>query len=255
MRLNWEIGMTAFSAAFFRPSEKTLPPTGAGRAEILVAGMPFIALPGGALWHEADRVLVVADLHLEKGSSYARRGELLPPYDSGATLATLSTLVVSLDPAVVIALGDSFHDNGGAERLGAYDRSALSALQRGRDWIWIAGNHDDDLPAELAGTHASELRLGDVVFRHEPASGDAAIGEIAGHLHPAARVAGPRGSVRRKCFLGDGMRSILPAFGALAGGLNVLSAPFGPLFPVGFTAYVLGASAVYPVARNRLVGG
>jgi len=178
---------------------------------------------------------------------------LLPPYDTAATLAALSALVFSLDPATVIALGDSFHDNGGAGRLERYDREALRAVQRGRDWIWIAGNHDDDLPPELDGSRVDSVSMLGVTFRHEP-SLDPDEPEIAGHLHPAARVYGSRGSVRRKCFVGDPIRLILPAFGALTGGLNVMTPVFAPLFPAGFTTYVLGADAIYPVPRSRLGG-
>lgn len=225
----------------------------ARRSQTLVGDVPFDVLAEGCLWQPGDRLLVVADLHLEKASSFARRGELLPPYDTAATLAALSALVFNLDPVTVIALGDSFHDNDGANRLGAYDRRALHALQRGREWIWIAGNHDDDLPDDLVGERVDAVSWQGVEFRHEPTP-DAAAPEIAGHLHPAARVYGRRGSVRRKCFVGDETRLILPAFGALTGGLNVLAPVFKPLFPGGFTAYVLSSGGVYPVSQARLHG-
>ena len=116
-------------------------------ALIGVAGVVLEAFADGALWWADRRMLVVADLHLEKGSSYARRGQLLPPYDTAETLARLARLVTRLDPAVVVALGDSFHDGEGAARLSARDGDALRALQRGRDFVWIAGNHDPGPPA------------------------------------------------------------------------------------------------------------
>jgi DNA ligase-associated metallophosphoesterase len=226
----------------------------AAAAEIFVAGQFFTALVNGALWRADDRLLIVADLHLEKGSAFARRGEMLPPYDTAATLAALTAAIFRLEPACVIALGDSFHDNGGAERMSAYDRRALRALQTGRDWIWIAGNHDDDLPDNVGGERSDSLMIGELTLRHEPSAGEA-YGEIAGHLHPAARVAGRGGSVRRRCFVGDGTRLVLPAFGAYAGGLNVLDEAFAPLFADEFNAFLLGAEAVYRVSSQRLRAG
>ncbi len=222
------------------------------RAEIEVAGESFEALASGALWRQDDRTLIVSDLHLEKGAAYARRGQMLPPYDTAATLAALSVLVFGFNPATVIALGDSFHDNEGARSLNPYDRSALLALQRSRNWVWIAGNHDDDLPPEIGGDHAGSLSLGPLVLRHEPAGGAAGDGEIAGHFHPAARVVGRGGSVRRRCFAGDGRRLIMPAFGAFAGGLNVLEPVVASLFLRPLTAFVLGSENVYRVPRSRL---
>jgi DNA ligase-associated metallophosphoesterase len=180
--------MTAIATNGIAPT-----PTAAG-ADIVVADMPFTALASGALWCDEERTLIVADLHFEKGSAFARRGQMLPPYDTAVTLAALSALVFRLDPARVVALGDSFHDNDGALRLQAYDRAALASLQRGREWIWIAGNHDDDLPDMLDGDRADEVSLGAVILRHEPSERDG-FGEIAGHLHPAARVAGRASAV------------------------------------------------------------
>ena len=176
--------------------------TGAGTA-IEVAGVSLQALAEGALWWAEERLLVVADLHLEKASSFARRGQFLPPYDTGVTLAALGCLIAALQPRVVVALGDSFHDDDGAVRLGAADKTTLAALQSGREWIWIAGNHDRVAPAGLGGASVTDLALGPLVFRHEPRP-HASPGEIAGHLHPAARVASRLGSVRRRCFIGDG---------------------------------------------------
>jgi DNA ligase-associated metallophosphoesterase len=221
------------------------------RALIGVAGVMLEALPEGVLWWADQRLLVVADLHLEKGSSFARRGQLVPPYDTLDALTRLARLVQALDPAMVIALGDSFHDDGGAARLSPHDSSALAALQSGRDWVWIAGNHDAE-PNGLAGTHATALAVGPLLFRHTPAAGPV-MGEVAGHLHPAARVFGNGRSVRRRCFAGDGYRLVLPAFGAYAGGLNVLHSAFAGLFAAAtFRAFMLGDDRVYPVGRRAL---
>lgn len=220
-----------------------------------VFGVVVEAFPEGALWWDHERLLVVADLHLEKGSFFARRGQFLPPYDTAETLERLATLVRRLDPRVVVALGDSFHDNAGAERLSARDGSALAAMQAGREWVWIAGNHDPQPPTGLAGACVETFAVGPLTFRHQPASA-AADGEVAGHLHPCARVIGLGRSVRRPCFIGDGLRLILPAFGAYTGGLDVLDPAFGELFSAStFRAYVLGEDRVYPVAQRALRAG
>jgi DNA ligase-associated metallophosphoesterase len=219
---------------------------------VAVAGVVLEAFPEGVLWWADQRLLVVADLHLEKGSAFARRGQLLPPYDTAATLARLARLVVRLEPAVVVSLGDSFHDDGGAARLSRRDRATLSALQSGRDWVWIAGNHDPAAPAGLDGTHLDALAIGAVRFVHEPQP-MAASGEIAGHLHPAARVAGRGRSVRRRCFVGDGERLVMPAFGAYTGGLNVMDQAFAGLFTIrSLRAFMLGEDRVYAVGSKAL---
>jgi len=216
-----------------------------------VAGVVLEALPAGALWWADERLLVVADLHLEKGSAFARRGQLLPPYDTTETLARLAHLVARFAPRTLISLGDGFHDDGGAARLSVPDAQRIAALQAGRDWIWVAGNHDPR-PQAIAGEHVTTLSVGPLIFRHEPATG-AARGEISGHLHPSARVAGQARSVRRRCFAGDGHRMIMPAFGAYTGGLNVLDRAFAGLFVTNtFRAFLLGDARVYAVGPHRL---
>lgn len=211
----------------------------------------FLADPMGALyWHE-ERLLAVADLHLEKGSAYAARRRLfLPPYDTATTLAALAVLIARYAPRAVMALGDSFHDVGGGERLSAQDRATLRSLQRGRDWIWIAGNHDPVLPADLGGARTPEIAIDGILFRHKPeATGES---EIAGHFHPMARVAGTVGSVRRRCFVSDGVRCVLPAFGAYAGGLNLRDRAFAALFShAAVYAHVLGRDRVYRVSQEQ----
>ncbi len=163
-------------------------------------------------------------------------------------------MVGRLGPSCVICLGDSFHEDGASERLGAPDRACLVALQRGRDWIWVAGNHDRDRPRGVPGAFAEAVAIGPLTLVHEPTAGPVQ-GEIAGHLHPAARVVGSAGSVRGRCFVADAARLILPAIGAYAGGLNILEPPFHALFGGAFDAHVLGANAVYKVDRSRLRPG
>src|SRR5206468_1828919 len=133
-----------------------------------LVGVEFLADLSGALFWQEQSLLVVSDLHLEKGSSFAARGVLLPPYDTIATLSRLAAVISRHDPRMVIALGDSFHDRTAHGRLSADDRKAVGALQTGRDWVWISGNHDPALPRDLSGTVADEVAIGPVTFRHEP---------------------------------------------------------------------------------------
>src|SRR5476649_2470818 len=156
------------------------------RASRLVIGeVSLLADLSGALFWKEQRLLVVSDLHLEKGSSFAARGVLLPPYDTIATLGRLAAVIARHDPRMVIALGDSFHDRDAHNRLSTPDRDAIAALQAQRDWIWISGNHDPALPSDLGGVVAHEVAIGPIAFRHQPTG---AAGEIAGHLHPKARI-------------------------------------------------------------------
>jgi DNA ligase-associated metallophosphoesterase len=217
-----------------------------------IAGVTAVLDPAGALWLAGSRTLVVADLHLEKGSSFARRGMFLPPYDTGATLAALANLIARRNPARLICLGDSFHDSGGFGRLSETDRARLGALQRGREWVWIAGNHDRELPAQIGGEIAPDFACDGLSFRHEPTAA-AAPGEIAGHLHPAAKIRGNGRAVRCRAFATDGRRMVLPAFGVLTGGLNVLDRAFAPLFAAGALRPVLiGGDRLFPVAFSAL---
>jgi uncharacterized protein len=218
---------------------------------IALAGTMLVADPAGALYWPDERLLVVADLHLEKGSAFAKRGVLLPPYDTATTLARLARVIERYVPRLVIALGDSFHDGHGPSRMSGDDRAALTLLQRGRDWIWIAGNHDPDPPDGIGGHFADCLALGPLTFRHQP-SPVPCDGEIAGHLHPLARVAQRGRAVRRRCFASDRRRLVMPAFGAYAGGLNVRDrAIFGLFGTLAFTAHMLGTQRLFAVAAER----
>ncbi len=219
---------------------------------IEVAGHPAVMDPAGALWLPECRTLVVADLHMEKSSSFARRGMLLPPYDTGATLGALGAVVERRNPARVMCLGDSFHDSGGYGRLSGPSLAMLSTLQRARDWIWVSGNHDPDLPRTIYGEKVAEVDIRGLLFRHEPLAG-AAPGEVAGHLHPAAKIRGTGRTVRCRAFATDGLRMVLPAFGVLAGGLNVLDRAFAPLFAAGtLRAVLIGGGRLFPVAYRAL---
>jgi DNA ligase-associated metallophosphoesterase len=214
-----------------------------------IAGVTLLADFSGALFWQEQSLLVVSDLHLEKGSSFAARGVLLPPYDTAATLSRLAAVIARHDPRMVIALGDSFHDRTAHERLCATDREAIAALQTRRDWIWISGNHDPALPSDLGGIVASEVCIGPIAFRHEPTG---AVGEIAGHLHPKARVPTRGRTVERRCFACDGERAVMPSFGAYTGGLSIRDKAFARIFGTpGFMAHVLGDNRVHTITASR----
>jgi DNA ligase-associated metallophosphoesterase len=217
--------------------------------EVEIAGAELVVDPAGILWWPAERLLAVADLHFEKASSFARYGALLPPFDTAATLARLCEAIMRYRPRAVLALGDSFHDGDGPQRLGDTDRDMIAALQQGRDWVWVAGNHDPDPAVGIGGVFTPELSVGAVIFRHEP-KGQA--GEIAGHLHPMARISARGRSVSRKCSAIDGERMVMPAFGAFTGGLNIRAAAFVNVFgALSFRAHMLGATRLYAVDAIR----
>jgi hypothetical protein len=218
---------------------------------IAIAGQRVIARPSGALWIEVEGALIVADLHFEKGSSFAARGQLLPPYDTSETLARLEAEVAALSPRLIVFLGDALHDGEAEARLAEGDRQRIVALAHGCELVWIAGNHDPAGPRALPGECMAELTLGLVRLVHEPAPRPAA-GEIAGHLHPCALVPGAGG--RRRCFATDGERLILPAFGAYAGGLNVRDPAIHGLLGPKKLAAVLGAGRVHAIPWRALRG-
>jgi DNA ligase-associated metallophosphoesterase len=221
-------------------------------AALRVNGVELVADLSGALWWPARGTLVVADLHLEKGSSFAARGSLLPPYDTTATLARLEDAIARRQPARVIALGDSFHDRAAAARLPADAAARLAALVGATEWLWIAGNHD---PAGGAGPWGGDVRDavtdGALSFRHDAADGDSA-GAVCGHYHPKATLPlGPR-RLAARCFVTDGRRLVLPAFGAYAGGLDVFAPALRALFRGGFDAFLLAPRRVVAASHTRL---
>lgn len=233
----------AVARAYSRSESKTL--------EIDVEGESVVLHPAGAAFLPRHATLVVSDLHLEKASSFGRKGIFLPPHETGATLAALQAAIDDIQPQRVVTLGDNFHDRGGPERMMPADRDRLCTLVRARDWTWIVGNHDPELPRSLGGLIAAEAKVGRLVLRHIPSSSGGARGEIAGHLHPVVRISGGRRSARRRCFLSDGSRLLMPAFGTLAGGLDTRSDAVRRLFgSTSPTAFVPGDTRVYPVSAN-----
>ena len=221
-------------------------PSPCGGLRLWLHGEAVVLRASGGLWSPGHETLVVADLHLEKGSAYAARGQMLPPYDTRETLRRLGLEVAALRPRRVILLGDTFHDRGSEDRLAPDDAEALRALASGLSLLWLVGNHDADGPRALPGETADDFDLGALRLRHEPGQGPSP-GEVAGHLHPCARVVASRGSVRRRCFVTDGERIVLPAFGAYAGGLNIRDPAISALFGQPPLAGALGVGRVHAV--------
>lgn len=183
------------------------------------AGTELMALPQGALFWPARRALLVADLHFEKASFFARFGQMLPPYDSIATLSDLAAIVAATGARELWCLGDSFHDRQGCQRLSEEARGRLTALTASLDWTWITGNHDAGLIDHCGGTIRCEAEVEGLVLRHQADPGEARP-ELSGHFHPALRLALRGRRVRRRCFVATQTKLVLPAFGALTGGLD-----------------------------------
>ncbi len=218
---------------------------------IRLLGVRALMRSSGALWLEEARTLIVADLHLEKGSAYASRGQLLPPFDTGDSLGRLEREAAALDPQMLVLLGDSFHDRMSEDRLAPENAERLQALAAARRLTWIVGNHDSEAPRFMPGDAADLIQVQGLMLRHEPHSGPYP-GEVSGHLHPCARVAASAGRVRRRCFVTDGERVILPAFGAFAGGLNIRDQAFSGLFARQPIAAVLGKARVHAIGWRSL---
>ncbi len=220
-------------------------------APVHIAGERLMLDPAGVMHWPARRMLVVADLHFEKGSAFAARGRLVPPYDTRETLSRLTPLLRRYGPHRIVFLGDSFHDAEGSARLSEHDRAALIAALDGIEITWVAGNHDPTPPAGLPGQAVEELRDGPLTFRHIPAP--RAVGEVAGHLHPRAVAPTRAGGVARPCFVSDGRRVLMPAFGAYTGGLDTTDPAIATLFPRGGRAFLIGSERLYsfPMAARR----
>jgi DNA ligase-associated metallophosphoesterase len=226
-----------------------------GGVALALNGTVAVLRGSGALWLTRSRTLVVSDLHLEKGSSYAARGQLLPPYDTKDTLDRLEAELEALQPRTLVMLGDSFHDARAVARIEPLQAQRVLRLAAGRELVWIVGNHDvqdersalGGLPGEIAETWS----VGALLLRHEPAA-NYAPGEVAGHLHPCAKLVRAGRGVRKRCFLTDGRRLIMPAFGAYTGGLNVLDAAYEGLFEGPASAAALGPRRVHLLPLSGL---
>ena len=201
--------------------------------------------PLGALVWPAMHTLVVSDLHLEKGSACAVRGQLVPPWDTHLTLDRLALLLRRHRPRTVVALGDSFHDVGGHARMAPADAARLTDMARSAEFVWVLGNHDP-LPPALPGIATDAWTQAGLVFRHEATKG--ARGEVSGHHHPKATVETRASAVTRPCFVLDQARIMLPALGAYTGGLDIRHPSIARLFPRGGRVALLGRDRLFSFA-------
>jgi len=187
------------------------------------AGEEFLITSGRALYWPRERALLVADLHLEKASFFARHGQMLPPYDSRETLERLASAIHETGARRVFSLGDNFHDVGGPGRLEPHAAGMLCALTRATDWVWITGNHDPHLGKSVGGSVAEEMEVAGLILRHKAQEGETRP-ELSGHFHPRLHLTVRDRRIRRPCaVIGGGHgggRMILPAFGALTGGMD-----------------------------------
>lgn len=206
----------------------------------------------GALWLPRTRTLCAADLHFEKGSSFAARGQMLPPFDTHETIARLEAEAEALNPARIVLLGDSFHDGEAEDRMHGEAAARIARLAYAREFVWIVGNHDGDGPRGLPGEIVDSIDVETLTLTHEPLPGHKP-GEVAGHLHPCARVGAYGRVVRSRCFATDGERMVLPAFGAFTGGLDLRDEAYAGLFKEPPTAAVIGRDRVHPVGWEMLV--
>jgi hypothetical protein len=221
------------------------------RIAIVVNGESLVAHASGALWHGATRTLVVSDLHFEKGSAFAARGSMLPPYDTRETLRRLDAVARLFNPLTLLSLGDAFHDAGAEARMDDEDAALLDDLSRRMRLVFVFGNHDPAPPARVKCDAAFDWRLGALLFRHLPETFEA--GEIVGLYHPAARVRITARLVRGRCFVKAGERLVMPAFGAYAGGLDVLDPAF-PYADAPFDALLSDGGELYAFPKRALVG-
>jgi len=215
--------------------------------KIRFADHDFILDPSGALLWPARKMLIVADLHLEKSSHFARRGYFLPPYDSHETLTRLMTLLLKTETERLLILGDCFHDRNGYDRLSQEDYRIFDEL-RDYDPIWIRGNHDGDFVPPGMASHDVYVEDG-ISFRHEPS---ATLHEISGHLHPKATISYKGSLISRPCFIRDAAKMIIPAFGSYTGGLDVLDHAIAQFFPGPAGIHLLGENKIYAVPIDLL---
>jgi DNA ligase-associated metallophosphoesterase len=218
---------------------------------MILNGVKIVLDLSGALFVPDMSMLIVSDLHLEKGSAIAARGLPVPPYDTAKTLDKIKQAAARHRPAQIVSLGDSFQDRRAGERLERPDIETLQSLTTAYDWVWITGNHDPDPPDWIGGKIIDELAFDGLVLRHEPLHGQAK-GEIAGHLHPKASIRTRGRRIGRRCFASDGLRLVMPAFGAYTGGLNVRDAAFENLFPGPFFAHMLGDQKIHTITSAKL---
>jgi DNA ligase-associated metallophosphoesterase len=219
------------------------------------AGEEWLLGGSGALYWPREQALLLADLHLEKASFFAVHGQMLPPYDSRETLEQVALAIRATGARRVFCLGDNFHDGEGPARLEAHAAGMLAALTRAVDWVWIAGNHDPALARALSGTVLDEARIGPVTLRHRASSKEPGP-ELSGHFHPQLRIVRRGRRIARRCLVASRRRMILPAFGALTGGMDAadpaIIAALQPAQEIDAMVEASGRLAKFPVWRAEL---
>ncbi len=220
---------------------------------IPLGGLNFVPDMSGALFLPEEKLLLIADLHLEQGASLARRGLHVPPYDTAVTLAMLERVLAATDARRLVLLGDSFHDGTAHSEVLPNDAERLRTITAKVDTIWIAGNHDPTTHENLGGLCVKELALGKITLRHIPVALSSGEMEVAGHLHPGAAIIQRDHRIRTKCFVADDRRIILPAFGSYTGALNIRSAAFAGLLRIEQTkAWMISKTAIHCFPYKRL---
>jgi len=236
------------------PPERDTSPT---TVPITVGGQTIVLDHSGVAWLPETEDLLVADLHFEKGSAFAARGQaMLPPYDTAETLRRLEHVIKRIEPKRVVCMGDTLHDLAGEARMSETDRNRLARMVARQDWVWIAGNHDPAPPEGYGGMATTELRVGNLTLRHDVARGpDAAIpaGEVIGHYHPKAAVRTRGRRISGRCFATDGRLLILPAFGAFTGGLNACEPAVADLMAQDFRVFMIGRKGLFRFRRDQLI--
>ncbi len=222
--------------------------------DLSIAGELLGLHDSGALWWPDENTLIVADLHLEKTKIAADKTQGRLPHDTGIILERLAAVIDAFEPQRVIALGDSFVDHRGADRLLPCYRAMLTTLQLGREWIWVTGHDNPVAPIGLCGETVDLLRISGLCFRDRPGPDEERLGEISASMYPAAKIRRYARSVRRACFATDGERLVLPAFGFPYGGVNVMDEAWSDIFPFrGFSVFLLGEGRLYPFTATKLI--
>lgn len=236
------------------PPERDTSPT---TVPVMVGGQNIVLDHSGVAWLPETGDMLVSDLHFEKGSAFAARGHaMLPPYDTAETLRRLERVIKRIAPRRVVCMGDTLHDLAGEARMSETDRNRLARMVAKQDWVWIAGNHDPAPPEGYGGKAAPELRVGNLLLRHDVDHGPEAVipaGEVIGHYHPKAAVRARGRRITGRCFATDGRLLILPAFGAFTGGLNACEPAIADLMSRDFQVYMIGRKGLFGFRHDQLI--
>lgn len=229
-------------------------PCGLSKEHIIpIGGLDCVPDMSGALFVPAEKLLIVADLHLEQGASLARRGLYVPPFDTSATLQQLEAVVAATAPQRLVMLGDSFHDAIAHNEIEEITRSRLRSITESCETFWLSGNHDPQGPQDLGGMCVDEIALGRMLLRHIPSTIEVGCSEIAGHLHPGAGLVQRGRRIHGKCFVADDKRLIMPAFGAYTGALSLKSPAFDGMFdPANTKVWLIGRSVIHQLPFKRV---